>query len=72
MLSDKKILEKDCEMLALLNKLKKAESECTVKEEKLKELSNILLRESDHGDLLEKSMSIDNSILSQADVKHMQ
>lgn len=51
-------------MLAVLNKLKKAENENQIKEEKLRELQSLLLKDNDHADLLDRSVSIDSSMLS--------
>jgi succinate dehydrogenase flavin-adding protein (antitoxin of CptAB toxin-antitoxin module) len=50
--------------------LKKAESTAVLREEKLKELEGLLLHED--GDLMEHSMSVDGSIVSQADLRQMQ
>lgn len=40
-------MQKECEIFALNNKLKKLDSECLIKEQKLSELEALLLKNSD-------------------------
>jgi uncharacterized membrane protein YgaE (UPF0421/DUF939 family) len=65
-------MEKECELLTVANRLKKCENEGAIKEEKLRELEGLLLRDNDHGDLLDRSVSIDTSMLSHTEVRHLQ
>jgi hypothetical protein len=59
-------------LLAVANRLKKCENERGIKEEKLRELEGLLLRDNDHAELLDRSVSIDSSMLSHAEVRHLQ
>lgn len=34
-------------------------------------MESLLLKENDHGDLLDRSMSMDTSVLSQTEIRHL-
>ncbi len=61
--ADKKVMEKECEILTLSNKLKKTENDCLLNEQKVKQLESLITKDTE-SDLLEKSISGDTSILT--------
>lgn len=69
--ADRKVMEKECELVNLSNKLKKVDAESALKEAKLKELQSLLLMENEHANL-ERSMSIDGTMFTQNDVQALQ
>jgi hypothetical protein len=63
-------MEKECEVYALTNKIKKLENDNKMKEVRILDFEKAILKENE-GDILEKSMSID-SIYNSVDIKSMQ
>lgn len=61
--ADKKVMEKECEILTLSNKLKKTENDCLLNEQKVKQLESLITKDTE-SDLLEKSISGDTSVLT--------
>ena len=70
MQTEKIIMDKECEGMLAINKAKKLEGELRVKEEKVRELESILLKD-EHGDL-ERSVSLDQSMHSSVELRALQ